>query len=536
MSSRMELQKSTAGFWLFRSAIAVALICIVTAVAGCNASTPKPASTKSPREQPAPQISPSGSLEPGHHATPATTDADFDADGFSDLAVAGGLQNVKDVDDGVVVVVYGSAAGLNPGRSQGWSETDFDGPATRSFGEAITIGDFDGDGFSDLAIGSPDAPVDSAKEHAGNVRIIYGSLRGLAKARSQLWSQNSPGIAGHAEPNDGFGVALVAANFGFGPQDDLGIGVHGENQDEGAVNVIYGSTTGLSSGHSQIWSQATRGIAGAAEQYDAFGWTLSAGRFRPVGFADLAVGVTSDRVGHVWGAGAVNIISGSAAGLTARGSRRWTQDSPGIIGRSESGDAFGHSMAAGRFTGGQTDDLAIGTPFENGNRGAVNVIHGSARGLSPNGNQIWSQASSGLAGKPESDDTFGWSLAAGSFGQDQHGRVVADLAIRVPGELTTSSEEGGAISVIYGTPHGLTARGSQTLTRGVNIEIIGIDVSWRRQLTAVRAGQRGTRRPCDRQRRLGLRHRRVRRRNRHHTAAEMDRHDPRTTRSGVRSR
>jgi hypothetical protein len=226
----------------------------------------------------------------------------------------------------------------------------------------------------------------------------------------------------------------VAANFGHGSEDDLAIGVHGENRETGAVNIIYGSKKGLSAPQNEIWSQASPGIDGDAEQDDAFGWTLAAGHFRPGGYADLAVGVLNDGVGRAWGAGAVNIINGSTDGLTARGSRRWSQNSPAVLGRSESGDLFGYSLAAGRFTGGPTDDLAIGVPCENSNRGAVAVIHGSTRGLSSEGNQLWSQASPGIAGEPKPDETFGWSLAAGSFGQDQTGEIFADLAIRTPGE------------------------------------------------------------------------------------------------------
>ncbi len=49
---------------------------------------------------------------------------------------------------------------------------------------------------------------------AGAVQVIYGSGGGLTAAGNQLWSQDSPGIAGAAEYTDEFGSAVTAANFG----------------------------------------------------------------------------------------------------------------------------------------------------------------------------------------------------------------------------------------------------------------------------------------------------------------------------------
>ena len=92
---------------------------------------------------------------------------------------------------------------------------------------------------------------------------------------------------------------------------------------------------------------------------------------------------------------------------------------------------------------------------------------------------------------PEPDDTFGWSLATGNLGRDHGEQPYDDLALRVPGETTTSSEESGALTIIYGSRDGLTATGSQTLTHGFSSEATGIDVDWRRQLTATRSADSG---------------------------------------------
>jgi hypothetical protein len=62
------------------------------------------------------------------------------------------------------------------------------GPAAS---EAALRADFNGDGAADLAIGAP-----GENSSSGVVHVLYGSGTGLAAAGSQLWSQDSPGIAG----------------------------------------------------------------------------------------------------------------------------------------------------------------------------------------------------------------------------------------------------------------------------------------------------------------------------------------------------
>src|SRR5262249_39123758 len=62
----------------------------------------------------------------------------------------------------------------------------------------IAKGDFNGDGFGDLAIGVPFEDTGGAVD-AGAVIVIYGSASGLTttdltRPASQFWSQNSPGV------------------------------------------------------------------------------------------------------------------------------------------------------------------------------------------------------------------------------------------------------------------------------------------------------------------------------------------------------
>ncbi len=117
---------------------------------------------------------------------------------------------------------------------------------------------------------------------------------------------------------------------------------------DGAVNVIYGATTGgLDVAGNEVWSQGGEGVAGTPEAGDLFGYSLAAGNFGDSSQADLAIGVpfedqaaTSD--------GAVNVIYGGLGGLSVPGNEVWSQGSEGITGNPEAGDQFGTAVATRR--------------------------------------------------------------------------------------------------------------------------------------------------------------------------------------------
>jgi len=326
------------------------------------------------------------------------------------------------------------------------------------------IGDFNGDGFADLAVGVP-GDVVSGKDEAGAVNVIYGGAAGLTADGNQLWSQDSSGITGTAGTKDHFAEAVAVGDFNGDGFDDLAVGVPdddpGSVTDAGAVNVIYGSAAGLTSTGNQLWSQDSAGIKGTAQKKDAFGRSLATGDFDGDGFADLAVGVPHDSTATVHDVGAVNVIYGSAAGLTSTGNQGWDQDSSGIKGTAESGDLFGRSLAAADFDGDGFADLAAGVPGDNpgtkNDAGAVNVIYGTASGLDSSGNQGWTQDSLGIPGTAQAGDNFGYAVAAADFGNGSQ----ADLAAGVPGEDLSGATDGGGLNVIYGGAAGLSSSGAQ---------------------------------------------------------------------------
>ena len=168
-------------------------------------------------------------------------------------------------------------------------------------------------------------------------------------------------------------------NDGFA---DLAVGAPGEGvgsrQGAGAVNVLYGTANGLEAS-TDLFFQGAGGVAGATEPGDGFGAAVTKGDFNADGFFDLAVGAPGEDVSGVEAAGAVNVLVGSAGGLT--GGPVFVQSNP------EQADSFGAALAAGDYNGDGFFDVAVGVPGESvgavGGAGAVTVLFGSAASSPP---------------------------------------------------------------------------------------------------------------------------------------------------------
>jgi len=406
---------------------------------------------------------------------------DFNGDGFDDLAIGVPQEDVGTTTDaGAVNVIYGSSSGLSAtsGRAdQFWTQNSADvrdsSEMDDKFGSSLTSGDFNGDGIDDLAIGVPGEDIGTTTD-AGAVNVIYGSGAGLHATLSpsnQFWAQSTTDVNDVIETFDGFGSSLSSGDFNGDGKDDLAIGVPDENDAAGAVNVLYGSSSGLSATSpraDQFWTQNSPDVNDASENGDSFGHSLTSGDFNNDGKDDLAIGVQGEALSvDTAHAGGVEVIYGSSSGLSAtspRSDQFWTQDSASIDDIAEHNDAFGYSLSSGDYNGDGKDDLAIGARWENTNSlseaGAVQTIYGSSSGLSatsPRGDQFWTQNTPDVNDATESEDQFGYSLSSG----DYNGDGKDDLAIGVWWEDVDIGggdiDDAGGVEVIYGSSSGLSA-------------------------------------------------------------------------------
>ncbi|GAA2316865.1 FG-GAP and VCBS repeat-containing protein [Streptomyces kunmingensis] len=366
--------------------------------------------------------------------------SDFNGDGVQDLAVGapgtrvGGKVFGKGTDGifgaGSVVAYYGGADGVSPARHTYVDQDKANGlgssEAKDLFGASTATGDFDADGFADLAVSAPHEDVPGDADN-GEVQILWGSPEGLTGGTVLA----DPAPTRH----DNFGAALAAGDFDGDGKTDLVIGSSSDTLDILSGGIAKDGTPGaVSSRALPLRGAVDAGILG-----------LTAGDVNNDGRTDLIVDGLSNKADA---AGVYNnanyYLPGSASGLTAVGSKRLSGGESTAIGDID-GDGFG-DIAIGAFWGRTTPDGPIG--------GRVVVNYGSAKGVSDRTETI-TQESGNVPGDSEDWDKFGGAVALG----DVDGDGKADLAVGAQQEDYRGSDGrmyygAGSVTLLYGSAEG----------------------------------------------------------------------------------
>ncbi len=387
---------------------------------------------------------------------------DFDDDGCDDLAIAVPNDDIEDVHAaGAVHVLYGSAAvGLQADNDDYWHQgANGVGSALEvndHFGSALAVGDFDDDGFDDLAIGISSEDIGSgadAVDNAGAIHVLFGGGSGLSTAGDVTFFRGS-GLNGTPQTNEMLGDVLAAGDLNFViAGDELAVGIPSHDlagglNDAGAVMLISDIDGAL---FNALYTQDSPDVPGVAEAGDSFGAALAAGDFDGDGLAELAVAATGEDLQgpDVSAVGSVNILDFDGDTM-----HLWLQDDLGPE-TSEAFDNFGSALAAADFNGDGIDDLAIGVPGESlgavSNAGLVHVLPGSnGAGLATVGRQVWLQT----IDPPDANDAFGLALTAGRF----NAGAAADLLAAAPAN-SISVAFTGSVTALYSLADAVFADG-----------------------------------------------------------------------------
>jgi hypothetical protein len=385
-----------------------------------------------------------GVPEEGDRFGDALAAGDVTGDGVADLMVgAPQATHTAGLPVGLLFPLQGSAAGPSQGRLDMRDQTDAGGVemAGDEFGGGLAVGDFDGDGIADVAVGAPGKTV-NAQARAGVVYILKGQMFSLLGVQTLTQEQGGE----TSEAQDAFGQVLITGDFNHDGFADLVVGVPGEDltghTDAGAIVLFRGSAAGL--GSPLVFTEASAGLSIATG--DRFGAALAAGDFDGDGDDDLAVGVPGRSVGGAAGAGLVVTFRGIPAGLGAGPSV--TQEL--ALETSEAGDGFGSALAAADLNGDGRKDLVIGTPNEDhggaNDTGYLCAVVGGVSAFSAL--SCFGEASAGIA--EESGAHFGTAVAAGDFNGD--GR--ADIVAGAPGSALGGAAAAGALFLYASTPAG----------------------------------------------------------------------------------
>ncbi|MER5749228.1 VCBS repeat-containing protein [Streptomyces sp. NPDC002088] len=376
-----------------------------------------------------------GGVEAGDAFGSDTAYADFNHDGYDDLAVSSPGEDVgNDVDGGSVSILWGSASGIT---GKGIAIPDPAQSGHDNWGRFLAAGDFDGDGKADLAVGSNNSTIYVYKggfttsgtpggrytikppvysgEGIGALNLTAGDVNGDGRTDLVVdgyetstqygWNRNywipgsasglsvasakalKPGVITAIGDIDADGYGDIVSGAEWDSTTDDGTTIP-DSAKGGKVWVTYGTASGP--GSATGITQDTAGVPGSSETADGFGYELDLGDINGDSYLDLVIGAPGETLNGVAHTGMLTVLYGSANGLdTITGAQAFGQNDPSVPGNDEKNDNFGLDVKLDDVTGDGKADLIAGSG-ENSGDGSITYLPSNGTKITATGaRSIW---------------------------------------------------------------------------------------------------------------------------------------------------
>jgi len=340
---------------------------------------------------------------------------DLDGDGVTDIMVGAHTDDDGGLDKGAVYVLFLQANGIvKEWRKISDLEGNFSGRLRKGdqFGRAAAcLGDLDGDGVTDIAVGSN--YDDDGGANKGAVYVLFLNPDATVKS-SQKISDEQGGLPAPLSVHDEFGRSIT--NLGDLDGDgvvDIMVGTPEDDEggtNTGALHVLFLNTDGTVKGYHRI-SKRSEGLA--IKPTDWFGFSsANLGDFDGDGVTDVVVGAVLDDDGGV-NQGSIWILFLNPDG-SVKFKREIDELEGGFTAQMDDIDQFGTSVAnLGDLDGDGVTDIAVGAVkdddggppgFVDADVGAVYVLF-----MNPDATvKSWVKISDTSGDLPYSLDQFDW--------------------------------------------------------------------------------------------------------------------------------
>ncbi|EMY76433.1 Ig-like protein [Leptospira weilii serovar Ranarum str. ICFT] len=387
------------------------------------------------------------------------TNKDINGDGYVDLVTS-------EYGQGLVYIFYSSGTAGITATDATMANRTIAGVKTDFFGKTIASGDFNGDGFADIAVGAP-------KSGGIGKVYIFHSNQTLGGINTSFYMFANTILTGSTVGED-FGGSLSTGDLSGDRYTDLVVGAPAFSTSKGRIYVFHSQGgAGIATATVTTTGVCTAGcnyFRGGITNNDKFGFSIAVGNINGDMYDDITVGVPGHNGGTLLaGNGRVYVYySSNGTDLTVPNTLDNTANNYASGGYAQ----FGYSIAVANFNGDNYDDVVVGAPeynpsaVANNQKGMIFIFTSS--GATGIGNIAGMTNAPRYITGDNNQDQIGRAITTGDLNLDGRADLITSTRALVANDIAVFLTPSGSIS---GTP--LLSNKSYEITgKGGNVHIV----------------------------------------------------------------